>query len=380
MNVSSKIFRNINNKKMIRYFLVFISLVLSTELISYLATSLNLLYYNDTPSLYSPINIQRDSRTENSPWGAWHRPNSSFEERNSCFSVSMKFNEVGARDNSFVGIEDNSGYILLGGSFAEGYGINKQNTASDLIEKYTGKQVLNLGSAGDIGPLQHLLIYKNFKHLPHSNVIIFITPTNDLTDNDYHTWINIDKTRYRPYFNVNSKNPLTPYYFPEAIPRNNFYENKTILLKEFIKNNFWSSNLIRSGRKLLNDQSYKVSRITSLFPTNHFFQSTTTQQENFILAYKEILRLAKNANVYLVIIPTERDIKEMQSSKITYYDTIWYQGLQKLSEFRTSKIVRIIDLYKELPANFSELFFKCDDHWNNTGNEWAAKVISKNLE
>jgi hypothetical protein len=113
----------------------------------------------------------------------------------------MTFNEVGARDDSFQNTPS-SALILLGDSFAEGYGVARKEASEYLIEKDLEVPILNLGAAGDIGPLQELLIYENFKDLPHQGVIVYIFPYNDFTDNDLKVWRSIDQTRYRPYFSL----------------------------------------------------------------------------------------------------------------------------------------------------------------------------------
>jgi hypothetical protein len=74
--------------------------------------------------------------------------------------VSYRSNEVGARDTPFTHTKLNSKdrYILLGDSFAEGYGVNFEDTAQAQIEKLLGIDVYNFGSDGYFGPVQYYLI------------------------------------------------------------------------------------------------------------------------------------------------------------------------------------------------------------------------------
>ena len=53
-----------------------------------------------------------------------------------------------------------------------------------------GVPVLNFGASGNFGPLQELLIYEEFKYLPHQGLIIYVLPDNDFTDNDLEVWRN----------------------------------------------------------------------------------------------------------------------------------------------------------------------------------------------
>jgi len=40
-------------------------------------------------------------RTENHPWGAWHKADAQGSDQRSCYSVVYASNEVGARDDSW---------------------------------------------------------------------------------------------------------------------------------------------------------------------------------------------------------------------------------------------------------------------------------------
>ena len=206
--------------------LVIIVTFLSFESLSFVATKLEMFLINEIPSVYN-FNSNTNypdiafGRTEREKWGAWHVANSTFRHSKRCFDVAMTFNEVGARDDSFVNLP-NVSLFLLGDSFAEGYGVAKEETSEKLIEEGLGLPVLNFGASGNFGPLQQLIIYEEFKQLPHQGLLIYVLPSNDFTDNDLESWLDRDRKRYRPYFSQ-SDNPLTPYYFPTSIPRDNFF-------------------------------------------------------------------------------------------------------------------------------------------------------------
>ena len=70
----------------------------------------------------------------------------------------------------------------------------KDKTSERLIEEWLGVPVLNFGASGNFGPLQELLIYEEFKHLPHQGLIIYVLPDNDFTDNDLEVWRNKNQT------------------------------------------------------------------------------------------------------------------------------------------------------------------------------------------
>ena len=217
-----KIIRSFMN--WIRSSLSFVIVALITlEISSFIATKLNLFLVNDTPLFYqSNEHIPHVSRgrTNQEKWGAWHVQNATFRQTKSCFDVLMSFNEIGARDDSFIHLPKES-ILLLGDSFAEGYGVSKIDSSEHLIETELGVPILNFGSSGNFGPLQELIIYQNFIDIPHKGLIIYVLPANDFTDNDKAVWEDRDKTRYRPYFS-NDIDSLRPYYFTGAKKRDSF--------------------------------------------------------------------------------------------------------------------------------------------------------------
>ncbi|HCU24021.1 MAG TPA: hypothetical protein DF383_03310, partial [Deltaproteobacteria bacterium] len=86
----------------------------------------------------------------------------------------------GMRDKDRTLISKQSRTVMLGDSFIEGYGIPEGKRISDLLEKWRGTEHLNFGTAGDFGPTQYYLLYKNLaKKFSHDEIIIALYPRND---------------------------------------------------------------------------------------------------------------------------------------------------------------------------------------------------------
>lgn len=354
--------------------------LLSLEGLSFVATRLNLFLVNETPSLYeSEVKNEYQSiaygRTEREKWGAWHASNGVFRHTKSCFDVTMSFNEIGARDESFFDVPSSS-LFLLGDSFAEGLGVIREDMSEFLIEKNLNLSILNFGGAQNFGPLQQLLIYDEYNELPHQGVIIYLLPDNDFSDNDVETWRSKDQTRYRPYFSSDG-DPLVPYYFPNAVPKDNFAEVGFFGLKEFIKSNFWLSNALRSAFMMMRGEANFLQTHND-YTHSFYYDATELQQANLILAYEAILDLASEKNVLFVIIPYLNDIKRYNEDPIpdNYKNSFWYQALLGFQD-RDSQHIEILDLIDYVPTQPQSLFFECDGHWNPNGNLWAANVISR---
>lgn len=362
-------------------------LVISLEFLSFLATKLNLFLINETPHLYSAT-AQKDfpdimyGRTEQDKWGAWHVSNATFRHSKKCFSVKMSFNEVGARDDTFIETPP-SALVLLGDSFAEGFGVERNEMSEYLMERELNLSILNFGASGNFGPLQELMIYDEFNDLPHQGLIIYVLPANDFTDNDAEYWQENYKhhlDRYRPYFNPKG-NPLVPFYFSSAVPRNNFETKpKSLIWKQFIVDNFWSSNAIRSILMLIRGE-VEILPIINEIPKSFYYDASKIQQSNLVLAYETIMNIAENKNILFVFIPNKADIERFKQelSPLSYQNTLWYKSFIGFKDRRKQR-VEILDLMEYLPELYQDLFFDCDGHWSPEGNKWAADTISQYIK
>jgi len=159
------------------------------EIISFIIFKFNLLEISHIPKIYmSNSQIPNDEWwIEKNRWGAWHKKNSLTTQKRSCFDVAYQSNEYGARDSSF---NENSlkNIILIGDSFAEGYGVNYEDTSQKYLEDLTNSNILNFGVSKNFGIVQYYIIYKNFaKKFKHNKLIIYFLPNNDFGDNDYNS-------------------------------------------------------------------------------------------------------------------------------------------------------------------------------------------------
>ena len=350
--------------------------VLALEFFSYLASVNNLLLFNDTPS-WTPLRYEEPLRTEKHPWGAWRDPYTRSRHRKQCFDVEVTTNEFGARDDPFD-IEDENSIILLGDSFAEGYGVKHEDTAATLLEVRLKRKVHNLGSSGNFGPLQQYLLYEALAgDIKHNELIIFFLPANDFVDNDRKYW-SVPATlrsRYRPYFG--EENILTPFYFPSAVPTSKFpsagFESQQgwlATVKWSLIQYTWSANTLRTARILWNSREPLMSDQVTTF----YKAATELQQANVVASYEAIAKVANGRRVSVVIIPSILDIKYLQGDRNqhSYKSEHWYQGLKRIAEKSGGSLVNLLEV---VPKEWRPLFFSCDGHWSPAGNAWAAGFI-----
>ena len=116
----------------IKFLTIFLMiLIFSMEILSFIFTKFNLLIINEEPSY---VHKQGNKwRIENTPWGSWHKSNFKDQHSTKCFDVNYSSNNIGARDNiDYFNDTFKNSIILLGDSFAEGYGVELENTFAQL--------------------------------------------------------------------------------------------------------------------------------------------------------------------------------------------------------------------------------------------------------
>lgn len=369
-------------KKIRIFFFQFLIFILLIEIFSFIGTKFSIFLVNDTPFIYSN-NKYKDigfGRTEKDSWGPWHIPNETFiHKKNKCFNVKMTFNEIGARDTTIKNFDEKS-LILLGDSFAEGWGVEFEETSQFNIEKNLNTNILNLGTAAEFGPLSALLLYKNFNNIKHKGLIVYIFPANDFTDNDKNFWINKRTKRYRPLFS-DDVDTIEPFYEKDAVKRENFYETNTFKgkVKYQFKKYLWSSNVIRSFLLIYQNKTVKKINDEASLIKSYYYDSDYIQQKNLIKAYKEIKNISNEKEILFVIIPAKADILRYKQDKKpnSYKNQFWYKELVKFNQMDKQKVL-VLDLLNFFTEeNSKKYFFNCDAHWNKEGNKYAADVISK---
>ena len=326
-------------------------------------------------------------RTEKEEWGAWHKPNYSDRAAKECFEVNYRSNSQGARDDEFMISQRDIGF-LIGDSFAEGFGVNKEFILDSKIESLSKFNVFNLGSAHGFGPVQYSLVYKNFaKQYPHKVLIITFLPSNDFRDNDpeemYHPTNN---KRYRPYYKLIGKNKYDIQYPPNAIKTDDIYfqikeqEREIINIKKFIKENLKRySYFIRvlSSIKYLQKVDLKTE-----FRHEGFFNHTQDQVNAAIYFIEKIIKDSLKYDVEKVVlfaIPIENEAKYYFNKKPALPNWITkFKNLEK--KYKSFKFINGLEFIPNNTNEIEKLYFTCDSHWSKHGHSWAGKIISEEIK
>lgn len=384
------------NIRLIQVMIFMTMLVVSLEFGSFVLVSNGLLLVNEVPKAYRDLSkeggtIGSDWWTERDIWGAWRKRNARAVHTTTCFQVEYASNSFGARDNEFSEGPNSpspSRLVLLGDSFAEGFGVDFDTTAQRYIEKFTEFEVLNFGSAGDFGPLQYWLVYKNLAiDFDHDGVIVFLLPANDFTDNDYSVWHSTGRSflpdlineRHRPYWRAHAYQGTFDYFLPDnALKRDQwgYGSGEFDELKSFLVNWFWSANILRTvstiRHRLINHSKFPNESDAPTY--SGYFDATEEQQQAVVYFIKRIGELSAGKNLLIVSIPTISDITAMNLGK-NLKDQYWWATLKDLSKSSNGKIT-FLDLMGHIPETPESLFLGCDGHWSSHGNYWAATHVS----
>jgi hypothetical protein len=365
-------------------FLLFIFFLLFfLETGSYLLTKFEI-FHNYTIPSYSKFDIKGNYwRNESLPWGAWHKVSATSSHKDRCINTMYQSNDIGARDDKdYLSLKNKNNTILLGDSFAEGYGVDIEDTFPKIIEKFLQINVLNLGTAGNFGPLQEYLLYSHYKNiLSHQRVILFILPANDFIDNDPRKILG---KRYRPYFYKNPKNENEfDFFYPiNAIPSANYFPSGK---KEYIKevenilvNYTYFANFLREVIFIFNNyKKYNSLYAPDKKKEGYFFTDKYAIDGTIFYIDKIARDVHENKkDLTIVIIPTLDDINQILETKKKYQDYYWYKQIVNIEKKYRTKIIDLAadnNYFIDKSMSWKNNYLSCDGHWSKQGHFMAAQ-------
>lgn len=308
--------------------------------------------------------------TETEPWGAWHLANATGSQRESCFSVTLQSNSAGARDRERELNVSPHRTVVLGESFAEGFGVEAAERVSDLLERRLGREFLNFGVGYDFGPLQYQILYdKLASRFSHDQVLILFLPDNDFTDNDLASWQGRPDfgRRHRPYYQA-AEGGYVPYYpapNPAGTAAGATAPGLVRGILDMVRENSWTVS------------AYRTIRFSSSRPKHYsgYFDFTDAQLKAVLWSFTEIKRLAGDRNVTIAIIPRRGDFARVAAEGSNRLGDI-------MKRFGAENGIDIVDLLAPMQAiepDTERLFLSCDGHWSADGNRVAADALEKAL-
>lgn len=309
--------------------------------------------------------------TEREAWGAWHTANAVSRQDSACFSVSLRANSFGARDRERAVDGDASRTVVLGDSFAEGWGVEAEQRLSNLLEARLGREFINFGVANDFGPLQYQIVYEQLaSKFTHDRVLIMLLPDNDFTDNDPEYWRRTRPDyfhRYRPYYRPAGDGGYRPFY-PVAQPPDGYADGLSVpqhgwrgQVAKWTRRNLWSAAMYRFLRRL----TYHVGAYSG------YVGFSDEQLKAVLWSLGRIKQLAGDRQVTIAVIPRPADFEQVRDSGD-------HRLIGALEDFGRSHRINVIDLMRWMPVvepRIERYYLPCDGHWSAEGNRIAAEAV-----
>ncbi|OQY11776.1 MAG: hypothetical protein B6I30_06120 [Desulfobacteraceae bacterium 4572_187] len=313
--------------------------------------------------------------------GVWKYSNSSLHHESACFDVVYESNSYGARD-----IERNrhsmgkQRTVVLGDSYAEGFGVQSENRITDLLEERTGIEHLNFGTSGSFGSVQEWLLYEHkASKFDHTDVFIFMLPFNDFSDNNPNDF---SKDHYRPYVKkVNGK--FEVYYTTDfvkkekAVKKEKNFRATPEIIKNTIDNTFYTANFLRwATREIKKGLGLKKKKISeNIVPPYDKFSEGDL--EILLYTYRKIGRVANGRNVYIFTIPAEVDFYVAQKRG---YDFKLVRELKKFvsqydNMFFKDLLPGFLRHAQKNNLEYDDYTLGCNGHWGNLGHKVAAGIV-----
>ena len=302
-------------------------------------------------------------------FGTWHYPDREFIHKTPCFTVIYRSNSYGARDVERSRSSDaERRIVVLGDSFAEGFGVDVEDRMTTILESETGVEHLNFATSGSFGSIQEWLLYESLaSQFDHSDVFLFMLPDNDFMDNDPGRW---PDDRYRPYLRK-SGGEFEVFYETDFEDRATDEYSWLKTVRHRIYNNVYLVNAVR--------QTLKRSTSKEKAPIVRCKYDAFDDRDAGVLlyTYDRIADLAGDRRVTIFIIPRLGDVLAVMNGDGDLAATRLLEGYASGRDN-----VAVCDLlpyfigYIETTGiDASALFHSCDGHWSPLGNEVAASAV-----
>lgn len=322
----------------------------------------------------------------NAFFGRWSTPyDSSFRTRPAGDSIKISYNAFGARDKqrSTHKSSTKKRIIVIGDSFVEGYMLDTAQRFTNLMERATNCEHLNIAINGT-GLITYFLEYKYLaKRFEHDVVMIGILPANDFevhSENDEMSLF--DSPIYRPYWRKVSKGNYELKYslasINQSIASYEGIRNPRIVVKT-VDSLYRSINWYKRPQVELNQNSYLykgvlelAAKVSAKRKTNDTLKPINTENIDLLTYFLAQLRLeTQGKKVILVVFPIEKDLKGGDLVEIEKFN----KTLTLLCSKNGFGCIDILPYFKNYKGNISDLYTKGDGHWSAKGDSLAAQAI-----
>lgn len=334
---------------------------------------------------YSYELIQEPFWADINPYfGVWHN-RKEYRHVKDCFDIVYRTNSAGAIDTERSLLSKKPRVVVLGDSFVEGYGAQTQKRFTDLLEKSTGIEFLNFGTAGNFSPTQYYLMYKHLaKKYSHEVVIIALLPANDFIEDDFENSTSLFAGRYRPYW-VGEYPSYRLTYSLETLDQSTwsvpYFEKKNrskkVKFTEALRSFTYTYNVYEYFRSLMTyRKSLKVSYNEPLETnlTSGYYDYSPIQWSRMKFSLQKIEEEAADKRLVILTIPTLNDIRRFSQNRLSPLHAL----MEKYCNERNIKYVDLLPFFFENYSPWEDLYLPCDGHWSEKGHKAAAEILIQN--
>jgi lysophospholipase L1-like esterase len=336
-----------------------LSLIIFSTLVALALSEMALRVMGFKPFYVSP---ERDRFWKYDPLLGWaHEPGQEGSFETPQFRTAVNINEKGLRDrlHSYERQNEMGRILVLGDSFAWGYGVEESERFSQVLEESLDVEVINAAVSG-YSTDQELLWYRNEGIKYETDLVILVLAGNDVGDNDSEL---VSTIYYKPRFVVEDGQLVlrgTPVPKTGAGGRLVYGAIRRSALAFFVAQRYFD----------LIDLYHKQRASWSPPESPAITGVTDTQSFGLTIALiDEMKAISESRDAKFIIVATDRWWNGR--SKGTYADFI--EALQKEG-------FAVLDV-ESLPGfDQKEMLIPDDGHWNRSGHKYVAEQIKGVIE
>lgn len=266
--------------------------------------------------------------------------------------------------------------IVLGDSFAWGYGLKAEERLSDLLkEELPGVQMVNMGVVGYSTDQECVLLEKEgLKYRP--GAVLLLVHDTDI----FHNALSANYGKKKPHF-VFENGELVLKGVP--VPRMEAGKEDAVRGgEEGIKKSFLSRSRLYA---FLSSRLKRIATFKRLLVTTGMVVPGRSVEDDVALTGAIISRMKESApDLWVLLVPSQEVVSSYAPGprlRIKEAEVIdREEAVRGLKRFLEAKGVGVIDLTPEFigaAKRGDRLYFKSDNHWNREANRIAALAIAE---
>lgn len=313
-------------------------------------------------------------------FGLWHHADARHRHRSLCFDVTVRSNSYGARDRERTRETASiRRFVVLGDSFVEGFGSERDKRWTDLAEEVSGIEFLNFG-VNEGYPIHSVLVYEHLaSSFEHSEVIALLSPEND--------WMNSDPDRnepglFLPYL-IEDDTGTWDVWFPVSFEDRQSKKvpmSRGRVIRNRLCNGIYALNIlcqVALAPPKLQDPGGAVDRGGPVF-----YDDYTDRDADILLeSYRRLLRITGERPVTVFVLPSRADFEGYLEGRNQFRVIRLLEQLaaQEQHFVVVDLLPGMVGFAKDQGVDHEAFFLPCDIHWSPLGNRAVAEVVTRTM-